>query len=110
MDELIVDEQFSFLNVFNGTTALEDIKITGTIANGDLNMSSCKKLTRDSINSVLGALSPNTTGLSVTLSKTAVDREFADKDEAGNITTNGSETIVWLFLVDEIDNWNIVLA
>lgn len=110
VDELIVDEQFSFLNVFNGTTALEDITITGTIAKGDLNMSSCKKLTRDSINSVLGALSPNTTGLSITLSKTAVDREFANMDEAGNITTNGSETVVWLVTVDAIDNWNIVLA
>lgn len=106
VDEFKIHERFSFLNVFNGTTGLEDIKITGTIAKGDLNMSSCKKLNAESIESVIGALSSTTTGLSVTLSQVAVDKAF----EVMEGFNDGSLTSAWAELIATKPNWNIVLA
>lgn len=62
---------------FDGCTALENLTIIGTILNSGINLGDSTKLTMDSIASVFNALSTTTSGLSITLSKTAVNNAFS---------------------------------
>lgn len=80
IDELKVDEALKYDNAFAGAESLENVTVSGLIGQNGFNMGSCKKLSKDSITSIINALSPNTTGLTVTLSKTAAENAFADTD------------------------------
>lgn len=106
IQNLIVSENLKFTNAFNSATALENIKITGTIGTNGLNFKDCSKLTKESIESIIFALSETTSGLTLTLSRTAVNKAF----ENGEEENNGAESEEWSYLVDERTNWNINLA
>lgn len=99
IEKIIVTEQTSFEASFNTCWELVDIVFEGTIAKGDLNMSSCSKLSKASIYSVVNALSTTTSGLPVTLSKTAVTSAFG--------STTSDE---WKNLIATKSNWTIALA
>lgn len=80
---------------------LVNLTIYGTIGkNVDLRDST--KLSKDSITSVMNALSTTTSGLSITLSKTAVNNAFPSDGEVPNA--------YWEQLVREHSNWTINLV
>jgi hypothetical protein len=62
----------TFSNAFHTCTALENVVFEGDIMANGLSFQWSPKLSKDSITSVVNALSPNTSGLTVTFSKTAV--------------------------------------
>lgn len=83
-----------FENMFQNYSALVHCIFEGTIAKNGLNLSSCTKLDKESIKSVVNCLSNTTTGLTVTLSLTAVKREF--ETSAG--ANDGNTSAKWLSL------------
>jgi hypothetical protein len=99
IDKIIVTEQTIFNDWFRSSGELIDVVFEGRIATGNLNMSGCTKLSKASIYSVVNALSTTTSGLTVTLSKTAVTSAFG--------STTSEE---WLNLVATRSNWTIALA
>ena len=97
-------------NTFTDCRALEEINIEcvngGCIAGNGLSLAQSTKLNKPSITSIINALSTTTTGLTVTLSKTAVDTAFATAEGAAD----GSTSAEWLALVATRSNWTIALA
>lgn len=89
-------------NSFDGCTALTHVIFDGTIGANGLNLQWSTGLDKESIESVILALSTQTSGLSVTLSKTAVDNAFPP-DENG-------ENAQWKTLIAQKDNWTISLV
>ena len=79
-------EDCTFDRTFTGSKYLESIMITGTIGQDNLNVKDCTKLSKASITSIVNALSESTSGLSVTLSKTAVNNAFAETYKTYNVT------------------------
>jgi hypothetical protein len=82
-------------SVFSGCAALENVTFYGTI--GDkLSLSPCVKLSKASIQNIIGHLSDTASGKTLTLSKTAVNNAFTDAE--------------WTALADTKKNWTISLA
>jgi hypothetical protein len=86
---------------FNNTTfqscpELQEVRFEGVIVQNGFNMQWSKKLSKASITSVINALSTTTSGLIVTLSKTAKEAAFT-ADE-------------WTALVNTRPNWTITLV
>ena len=97
MDKLILKSNGTntFASTFSGCNALENVVIEGVIGN-NVSFQNSHKLSRESIVSILNALSPSTSGLTVTLSKTAKESAFT-ADE-------------WAALIAEKPNWTIALS
>lgn len=90
-------------SAFTGCSALVNFKFTGgVVAQNGLNLSSSTKLSKASIENIIEHLSTTTSGLSVTLSKTAVNTAFN--------TTDPSTCEEWLALRNTRFNWTISLA
>ena len=90
-------EDCTFTTVFDGTVNLENIIIeSGTIGQNGFSVKDCTKLSKASITSIVNALSPSTSGLTVTLSKTAVNNAFTDTewDALEGTKTNWTITLV----------------
>ncbi len=68
-------------NMFLNCTKLEELYCEGELTINGLDLSACTKLNKASIESVIGVLSDTTSGLSVTLSKTAVLNAFGSLDD-----------------------------
>jgi hypothetical protein len=86
-----------FVETFGGCVALQNITFEGVIGN-NIDFASCTKLSKDSIENVIGCLSENTTGKTATFSQTAVNNAFGS-----------SESDEWLSLKASKKNWNISL-
>lgn len=84
---------------------LKNIVIEGTIGQNGLNFQWATKLSKESIGSVILALSTTTSGLSVTFSKTAVDKAF--ETSAG--ANDGSTSEIFMNLRLSKTNWSINL-
>lgn len=107
IDGLIVNENTTFTqNTFNGSDNLESLTIEGVLATNGLNLHWSTKLSHDSIVSIINALSTTTSGLTVTLSKTAVNTAFETSVGAGD----GSTSSEWLNLIATRNNWTISLV
>lgn len=106
VDELIVDENVKYSSLFNNATALENLTITGTIGQNGFSVAQSTKLSRASIISIINALSDTTTALTVTLSKTAVDKAFETSPQA----SDGSQSAEWTALEGTKTNWTISLV
>jgi hypothetical protein len=78
--KLIVGANTGFANTFNACEALEELYIEGTIAKNGLTLQYSTKLNKASIESIINALSKTTSGLTVTLSKTAVNNAFTAEE------------------------------
>lgn len=91
---------------FNYCSALENIAFEGEIKNNGWNFQWSKKLSHDSIVNIINALSTTTSGLTVTLSKTAVNKAF-EQLEGANDGANGTE---WQELIATRPNWTISLV
>jgi hypothetical protein len=100
IDELIVHENLAFGTLtFQSCTALTHMIVRGTIGQNGFDVHWSTKLNRDSIESIVNALSTTTTGLSITLSSTAVTNAFGSIDNTE-----------WTNLVATKPNWTISLV
>lgn len=90
-----VNENTSFTNTFTGVTNLVNLEMSGTIGKSfDIHWST--KLSRASIESIVNALSASSSGLTLTLSETAVNNAFSEDE--------------WNALVASKQNWTISLV
>ena len=96
----------TYANVFSDWGYAENITIEGSINCDGVNFKASTKLTKASITSIISALSTTTSGLAVTLSKTAVNTAF----ETSVGANNGSTSEQWLNLIATKSNWTISLA
>lgn len=93
-----------FQTVFTGCSALENLTLDGVIAQNGFDVSQSPLLTKASIENIINTLSPTTSGMSVTLSKEAVNNAFGiDVDDASTYP-EGSE---YYTLRHSRDNWTI---
>lgn len=106
VNKLIVNPEATFTSSFNWCTLLEHIIFEGTIGKSGLTLSHSTKLDKESLISVVNTLSATTTGLSVTLSKTAVNKAFETSEGAND----GSTSTEWATLIATKSNWTISLA
>lgn len=94
----------TFSGSFQDCIALANITIEGVIGqNIDIHWS---PLTKDSITSIINALSTTATGKTLTLKKTAVDNAF----EASEGLADGSTSDEWTSLLGTKTNWTISLV
>ena len=108
IDKLKVREALRYSTTFNGCTALKNLTIDGTIAQNGFDVSSCTKLSKASILSILNALSTTIGGCAVTFSKNAVDVAFADDKYIGSESQEW-----WDWTTNQTDgraNWNFDLV
>lgn len=107
IDKLISSANTTYdASTFTSCTALENVTIQGVIGKDKFNMSHCTKLTKASLTSIITALSTTTTGLTATLSRTAVNKAF----ETTSGANDGSSSAEWLNLKNTRSNWTISLA
>ena len=98
------DENTTWSNAFNSCYSLKNVTIEGVIGKSGFNVSACTKLSGASIVSIIEALSTATSGLSVTLSQTAVDNMVFP------ITGNKGTYNSWSDLEQTKTNWTISLV
>lgn len=110
----VTEKCTTFSNAFTYCGATEEIIFTedSVIASNGLNLQWSKKLNRASIESIINALSNKEEGLTVTLSKAAVDTAF----ETVKGAADGSTSAEWIALVGNETTegirpkWNISLV
>lgn len=90
---LIVSENVPITAWFNNCSKLKNLTITGAIGKNGLNLKWSTLLTKESIISVINALSSTTSGLSCTLSQVAVNNAFTDAEWSALIATKTNWTI-----------------
>lgn len=106
INRLICGSKTTFVNTsFNGCTTIEYIGFDGVISGNGLDLHWSPLLNKDSIISLFNTLSTATTGLTVTLSRTAVANAF----ETAVGLANGASSEEWLALVASRSNWTISL-
>lgn len=81
--------QYSFWNL----PELEEIRFEGVIGQSGIDLKESKKLSKASIESIINHLSTTTSGLTVTLSKTAKEAAFTADEWAALIATRTNWTI-----------------
>lgn len=92
-------------SIFYGAGSLEDVTIEGYFG-VSVNIQHSTKLSKASITSIINALSPTTSGLTVTLSTVAVNKAFETSEGAND----GVESAEWKTLKETKSNWNIGYA
>ena len=94
--KVIETNTFSSTFAYNYDTTEIIFSDDSVIAANGLNVQWSTKLSKESIISIINALSPNTSGLTVTISKTAKQNAFTDEE--------------WATLIATKPNWTISLA
>lgn len=100
------DGSQSFNNTFNHCYELVHLTVEGVIGKNGFNLQYPTKLSKESVTSVINALSTTTSGLTVTLSLAAVNKAF----ETSACANNGSTSAEWTNLIATKPNWTISLA
>ena len=110
---LYVNESMTFVgSPFYVCPALETLIMGGTIGQNGFNVQWSTKLNKASIESIINALSATTSGLTITLSQTAIDTAF----ETVKGAADGSTSAEWIALAGDENtegirpNWNISLV
>lgn len=93
------------LGMFDSCSSLTNLTIHGVIDVTDIDLHWSTKLSKDSIESVINALSTTTTGLTITLSKAAVNKAF----ETSTGAEDGVDTLEWIDFASTKSNWTISL-
>ena len=75
-----VKESTAYDRTFSKSANIEELIMGGTIGKNGFDVSECKKLNKASIESIINALSTTTSGLTVTLSQTAVNNAFTAEE------------------------------
>lgn len=94
IEELVVSANTPFHSTtFRNCTSLENMIVTGTIGQSNFDVHWSTKLSKASIESIINSLSSTTSGLTVTISKTAKEAAFTDAEWATLIATKSNWTI-----------------
>jgi hypothetical protein len=101
------DGSLDFSNAFSNTNIKELIIVSGVIGKNGLNLQWSTSLNKASIESVINTLSSTTSGLTVTLSKTAVNNAFGINVDDASTYPEGSE---YYNLRQSKSNWTISYA
>jgi hypothetical protein len=101
IDKFIVHENLTYSNTFDYTNRLVNITIEGVIGKNGFKLTS-SVLSKASITSIINALSTTTSGLTVTLSKTAINTAFGINVDDTSTWPEGSE---YYTLRHSKDNW-----
>lgn len=96
------DGSQSFANNFNDAKLIKHMIVEGVIGKNGFNVQWLTTLDKESITSIVNALSTTTSGLTVTLSKTAIASAFGITSTQVETPTEGSE---WYMLRHSKDNW-----
>lgn len=99
------DADTIYQDAFANCNSLVYLRVNGTIGQDGFDVRWCP-LDKESIESIMNALSTTTTGLTVTFSKNAVNSAF----ETVTGAKDGSTSAEWLALVATRSNWTISLA
>lgn len=101
------DANTLFDSVFNNCSELEELRIYegSVIGKSGVNIRWSTKLSKTSIENIFAVLSTETSGLSITLSKAAVNKAF----ETAEGLNDGSTSTEWLELRATRTNWTINL-
>lgn len=91
---------------FSNCTALENVTFEGEITANGLNLQWAIKLSKASIENIISVLSTTTSGLSVTLSKAAVNKAFETSEGAND----GATSTEWTTLIGTRSNWTVSLV
>lgn len=102
----VVSPSTPYDTTFGLCDSLENLNIEGTIGQNGFGIQWSTKLNKASITRIINALSTTTSGLTVTLSSTAVNNAFATSEGAAD----GRTSAEWLALVATRSNWTISLA
>ena len=103
IDEFYPSTKTNFSGTFLGCWELKHIIFKSTIAVNGLDFSNCYSLDKESINSVMTQLSDTTAGLTVTFTRSSVNKAYETSPGA----KDGSTSAEWLALVDTKPNWTI---
>lgn len=108
IDKVIVTDKITnYEGWLNYCDKLVNIQVEGTIAGKNLVLAQSKLLSKDSIKSIIMHLSQTTTGLSISLSQTAVNAAF----ETASGLKDGAESQEWAQLLEDYaSNWTVTLA
>lgn len=104
VEELEVSETATFTSSFANTKLLHHMVISGTIGQKGFDVKDSPNLDKESITSIINALSDTTNGLTVTLSKTAVNNAFGIDIDDESTYPEGSE---FYTLRNSKKNWTI---
>lgn len=104
IEKLKVNEKMEFISTFQQCAALETLIVEGVIGS-NLTIHYTKVLSRESIESIVNALSSSASGLTLTLSSKAVATAF--ETESGK--ADGTTSDAWLALIAPKSNWTISL-
>ena len=99
------DEQTIFSNTFAYAYALTNVEFEGVIGKA-ISLQHSTKLSKASITSLINTLSTTTSGMSVTFSKTAVNKAF----ETSQGAKDGADSDEWKTLIATKSNWTISLS
>lgn len=91
--KMTVSEKTVFSSSFYNCSKLVEMIVDGTIGQNGFNIQYSTNLSKASITSIINALSPTTSGLTVTLSKTAVNNAFTTDEWNALIATKTNWTI-----------------
>ena len=106
IEKLVLSENVYPLSMFVSCFKLQNLTIEGTIGQNGFNVQWSTLLSKESIISIITALSDTTSGLTVTLSKTAVNNAF----ETTSGAADGSSSEEWASLIATKSNWTISLV
>lgn len=104
IEKLVLSEKVYPLSMFTSCFQLQNLTIEGTIGENGFNVQWSTKLSKASITSIINALSETTSGLTVTLSKTAVNNAFGINVDDATTWGEGTE---YYTLRHSKDNWSI---
>lgn len=108
IDMVYFAEGIPVTNCFSDCGNLTHVIFGGTFASSGLDLKSAKNLDYASIVSIIEALSPNTSGLSITLSKAAVNKAFGIDVDDETTYMPGSPGEEYYFKISTKGNWTII--
>lgn len=103
---LTLSDDFEYSSTFAACHKLKNLTIGNKITKKGFDVQHATELSKDSIISIINALSDTTTALTVTLSKTAVNNAF----ETAEGNADGSTSEEWAALIATKQNWTISLV
>lgn len=106
IEKIIVAETVPWQSAFMNCSRLKHLFVEGVIGQNGFNVQWSTMLSRESIESIINALSTTTSGLTVTLSKKAVDAAIKLAEPDDDSTSSGW----WAWLIGTRPNWTISLA
>ena len=105
IEKLTFSDSFAWSSTFAGTK-LQRLIMGSKITKNGFDVQWSTELSKESIISIINALSDTTTALTVTLSKTAVNNAF----ETAKGNADGSTSEEWAALIATKQNWTISLV